>query len=103
MKRNESDVPETLGAAEEATHVYAGDRLWTLTRDSSTAEARCWHTATGLELELHIWTGPRVAGHEDLALCQRFPTPVALEEAAATKKRQLEAAGWKQDIETTLA
>ncbi len=64
-----SPAPAPSAASSPVTggHVSAGNILWTLTKGNSTAEARRWVTATGLELELQIWTGPRVQGDEDLS------------------------------------
>jgi hypothetical protein len=81
-------------------HVTAGDVLWTLTHDHTTAQARCWATQSGFELEMHIWTGVRVAGQEDLCWSQLFTSHEALASAALAKKQQLEASGWLEEIET---
>jgi hypothetical protein len=75
--------------------------LWTLTQKNSTAQARRWVTAMGLELEMRIWTGALVHGEEDLSWSQLFASEEALAEMALAKKRQLEAAGWMEDIDTT--
>ena len=83
------------------THVTAGQVLWTLTQDESTAQARQWITPTGYELELQIWSGPRVVGEEDLCWSQLFAREEALSEAALAKKRQLVASGWLETIDAT--
>ena len=83
-------------------HVTAGNVLWTLTHHGSTAQARRWITAGGYELELQIWSGTRVEGQEDLCWSQLFASEAALAEAAAAKKRQLEASGWLEQLDTTL-
>lgn len=88
-------------ASVTATHVSAGDVVWTLSKGNSLAEARRWVTATGFELELQIWTGPRVPGGEDLSWVRIFTSEELLTETAHAKKRQLEASGWVEDIHTT--
>jgi hypothetical protein len=70
-----------------------------LTKGNSTAEARRWSTASGLELELHIWSGPRIRGEEDLSWVQIFPSEELLAAMALAKKRQLEDAGWVEQLE----
>lgn len=75
--------------------------LWTLAKGDSTAEACRWVTPTGFEFELQIWTGRRIKGEEDLSLVRVFPTEAALAEMALTKKRQLESAGWLEEIRTS--
>ena len=82
-------------------HVTAGNVLWTLAQNGSTAQARRWITPSGYELELQMWTGPRIEGQEDLCWSQLFTSEDALAEAALAKKRQLEAAGWLEDIDTS--
>jgi hypothetical protein len=82
-------------------HVSSGNVLWTLTQQNSTAQARRWITPSGFELEMHIWTGARIEGQEDLTWSQRFPNLEALAEMALAKKRQLEAAGWLEAVDTT--
>jgi hypothetical protein len=83
------------------SHVAVGSVLWTLTHQDSTAQARRWVTPTGFELELQIWTGARVEGEEDLCWSQLFTADDALAAAALAKKRQLEATGWLEDLDTT--
>jgi hypothetical protein len=91
----------STASATSNSHLTPGYVLWTLTRGHSTAEARRWVTATGLELELQIWTGSRVRGEEDLSWVQFFSSEAPLADTAEAKKRQLEAAGWVEDIPTT--
>jgi hypothetical protein len=98
--RSPSPPPADPATASDS-HVTPGSVLWTLTRGNSTAEARRWVTATGLELELQIWTGTRVRGEEDLSWVQFFSSEEPLAGTADAKKRQLEAAGWVEDIPTT--
>ena len=81
--------------------VSSGFVLWTLSKGDSTAEARQWDTAGGCELELQIWTGPRMPGEEDLSWVQVFASEERLAEMARAKKRQLEASGWVEDLEAT--
>ena len=83
------------------SHVTVGNVLWTLTHHDSTAQARRWVTPTGFELELQIWTGTRVEGEEDLCWSQLFTADDLLADAALAKKRQLEATGWLEDLDTT--
>jgi hypothetical protein len=105
MKRTDAECSGTSGSQLAAgvpiveTALSAGDVLWTLTRDNSTAEARRWVTPTGLELELQIWTGARLRGEEDLSWVQIFPTEELLEAMALAKKRQLENAGWIEQLD----
>ena len=80
--------------------ITTGYVLWTLTHQDSTAQARRWNTANGFELDLQIWTGVRVEGQEDLCWSQLFATEDALADTALAKKRQLEASGWLEDIDT---
>jgi hypothetical protein len=75
--------------------------LWTLTRAGATAQARRRNVAGGFQLEMSIWTGPRVDGQEDLCWLQRFTAESALDDTALGKKRQLIAAGWLEDIDAT--
>lgn len=84
-----------------SSHVRTGHILWTLIKGTSTAEARRWVTPIGLELELQIWTGPRVQGDEDLSWVQVFTSEEPLAETSLAKKRQLEADGWVEDIEAS--
>lgn len=90
-----------VGSPLPDTHVAAGNVLWTLAHNGSMAQARRWITPLGYELELQIWTGPRVEGQEDLCWSQLFGTEEALAEAALAKKRQLEASGWLEDLDTS--
>ena len=104
MKRTDVERPGTTSRADARVsiahpRVSSGDVLWTLTKGNSTAEARRWSTASGLELELQIWTGPRIRGEEDLSWVQIFPTEELLAAMALAKKRQLEEAGWVEQIE----
>jgi hypothetical protein len=106
MKRTDAKSPRKsgsqLGAAVPAAAtpvVTPGDVLWTMTKGDGTAEARRWVSPNGLELELQIWTGPRVRGKEDLSWVQIFPTQELLEAMALAKKRQLEGAGWVEQLE----
>jgi hypothetical protein len=92
--------PPAVSATSDSS-VTQGYVLWTLTKGPSTAEARRWVTATGLELELQIWTGARVRGEEDLSWVQLFSSEETLAGTADAKKRQLEAAGWVEDIPLT--
>jgi hypothetical protein len=85
----------------EDAHISTGAVLWTLTHGDSTAQARRWLTPAGHELELHIWSGVRIEGQEDLCWTQRFPSEEALVAAAVIKKKQLEASGWLEDITTS--
>jgi hypothetical protein len=117
MKRNQADSSTTGPSREDAfvhtaadaarvvasanTHLTSGNVLWTLTQRDSTAQARRWITPSGLELEMQIWTGAKVEGQEDLSWTQMFPSEETLADAALAKKRQLEAAGWMEDIDTT--
>jgi hypothetical protein len=94
------DFVQTVPTAGTDPHISTGDVLWTLANNGSTAQARRWTTASGFELELQIWTGPRVAGDEDLCWTQLFPSESALAEAAQAKKQQLEASGWLEDLES---
>jgi hypothetical protein len=93
--------PAALASPDTDSHVSTGHVLWTLTKGNSTAEARRWVTGIGLELELQIWTGPRVQGDEDLSLVQVFTSEAPLAETSLAKKRQLEADGWLEDIEAS--
>jgi hypothetical protein len=104
MKRTDVERLGTLGRLDTGVQiatprVTSGEVLWTLTRGNSTAEARRWSTASGLELELHIWSGPRIRGEEDLSWVQIFPTEQLLAAMALAKKRQLEDAGWVEQLE----
>jgi hypothetical protein len=94
-------APLPQGSVDSRSHVTSGNVLWTLTHQNSTAQARRWMTPTGCELEMHIWTGARIEGQEDLTWSQRFPNDEALVEAALAKKRQLEAAGWLEAVDAT--
>jgi hypothetical protein len=80
-------------------HVTAGNVLWTMTHNGSTAQARRWITPAGFEFELQIWTGTRVDGEEDLCWSQLFPSEESLADAAQVKRRQLEASGWLEQID----
>jgi hypothetical protein len=110
MKQEEADTAPSVRSGDEFvhitptspadTHVTTGSVLWTLAHNNSTAQARQWLTANGFELELQIWTGAHVSGQEDLCWSQLFPSETALVEAAVAKKRQLEASGWLEDLET---
>ena len=82
------------------SHITAGNILWTMTHEKSTAQARQWRTPGGYELELQIWSGPHVEGQEDLCWSQLFTSEEALAEAARAKKRQLEASGWLEQLDT---
>jgi hypothetical protein len=80
MKRTDVERLGTMGRVDARvptaqSRVSSGEVLWTLTRGNSTAEARRWSTASGLELELHIWTGPRIRGEEDLSWVQSSSRP----------------------------
>jgi hypothetical protein len=104
MKRTDVERLGTMGRLATGVpianpRVTSGEVLWTLTRGNSTAQARRWSTASGLELELHIWSGPRIRGEEDLSWVQIFPTEALLAAMALAKKRQLEDAGWVEQIE----
>lgn len=101
--RAEGDSRPPL-AADQATddvHLTPGVLLWTLTHHASTAQARRWSTATGYELEMVMWTGERIAGQEDLSWSQLFASDDALARAALAKKRQLESAGWLEELDVS--
>jgi hypothetical protein len=114
MKRAPGDTAARAASADEFVRttavpavakgdvrVTSGNVLWTLTNRNSTAQARRWITPAGFEFEMHIWTGARVEGQEDLCWTQLFTTEAALADAALAKKRQLEAAGWLETIDTS--
>ena len=92
-------TPSASVTSTHDTHVTVGNVLWTLNQNGSTAQARRWITPNGYELELQIWTGPRVEGQEDLCWSQLFASEEALAAAATAKKHQLEGAGWLEDID----
>jgi hypothetical protein len=82
-----------------ASHITEGRILWTLTHEGSTAQARRWFTPTGVELQLQIWTGPLVEGHEDLCWTQLFASDRELTTVADAKKTQLQGSGWLEQID----
>jgi hypothetical protein len=83
-------------------HLTAGIVLWTLNHHGSTARARRWITSNGFEFELQIWSGEPIEGREDLCWSQLFASEEALAALSLAKKHQLEAAGWREDIEATV-
>lgn len=83
----------------EESHVSEGRILWTLTLEASTAQARCWVTPSGFELQLEIWTGARIEGQEDLCWTQLFASDRELTTAADAKKTQLLGSGWLEQID----
>jgi hypothetical protein len=93
-------TPAVSTSAGQDSAVTTGYILWTLTHKHSTAQARRWHTPSGFELDLQIWTGVRIEGQEDLCWSQLFATEEALADVALAKKRQLQASGWLEDIDT---
>lgn len=90
--------PDDSAAAAGIT-LTTGALLWTMSKDRGIARARCWMTRRGWELEVQFWTGPQVEGQEDLSLSQLFTTEPALVRAAQAKKRQLQSAGWVEDVD----
>lgn len=92
-------APAPISTPVPDSHITAGNVLWTLTHEQATAQARRWLTPAGLELELQIWSGAHVEGQEDLCWSQLFTAEEALAEAALAKKRQLEAAGWLEQLD----
>jgi hypothetical protein len=84
---------------QQTLHVAEGNVLWTLSSAGSTAQARRWITATGFELEMLIWSGAHVDGQEELCWSQLFASDELLAETSLAKKRQLEAAGWLEDLD----
>jgi hypothetical protein len=80
--------PGRVPPSQRLEPVMLGEPLWRLTKSGHVAEARV-RPIDGIGLELRFeWNG-------DLRVSQVFRSWAELEVAAAEKRRELEARGWK--------